>query len=124
MTAVKWVQIEWCDEAATTLQPAFAGDEIAIKLDVERGFATLWHVPEHGYIVTRLEDIEPGVQELVLVAWAGQNTGPIVEHAQNVCQSKGIQSIRFHTHHPEKLINRFVKRWGFGRVQTVYRWES
>lgn len=119
----KWVQVEWCGDAATTLAPALGSDTEEIKRQVENGDCVLWYVVEHGYMVTRLEVTE-SASELVLVSYSGKDTGPVLIHAQNICIAQGIQSIRFHTQHPEKLATRFVKKWGFERQETVYKWVS
>ena len=83
--------------------------------------SVLWRIPGHGFLITRLETYG-NRRELVLVAWAGVDTGPLVLHAQGVCKAEGIETIRFHTAHNEQLISRFVKKWGFQRVETLFRW--
>lgn len=118
---MKWIPEQWSGEAATRLGFALGRDEVEIKRQVDEGEAVLWRVPSHGFIVTRLENCGRG-NELVLIAWAGVDTGPILEHAKTVCRAEGISSIRFHTEHPEKLASRFVSKWGFEPMETVYQW--
>lgn len=107
------------------LADALLSDEHIIRAEVEQGICELWKVEGYGYFVTRLES--NGVStELVLVAWQGKNTQPLIEHLINVCKNIGVKTMRFHTVHNKHLISRFVKKWGFTiaeirESETVYR---
>ncbi len=125
---MKWVRVPWTQEAEKMLSDALLSDSSIIKQEVETGLSTLWHVIGHGFFVTRLEVIDQK-KELVMVAWQGKNTQPIIKHLKLVCENEGIKSIRFHTQVNEKTASRFVKRWGFSPVErrkdeTVYRWRA
>lgn len=118
---MSWAREQWSEEAADVLAPALNGDGDFIRCEVESGQADLYRVDGHGFIVTRLEQYGNEF-ELVLVAWAGKDTGPIVEHVQRYCRYRGVKSIRFHSRLDPKVVARMVKKWGFEPVETVYRW--
>lgn len=119
---MRWELCSWSDEAERELKDALGEDGEIIRGEVEAGSASLWRIEGHGYFVTRLEKTVTG-SELVMVAWQGVDTFPVVEHLQAVARNQGIDSIRFHTAHPEKLAGRFVAPLGFKRVETVFRWD-
>lgn len=116
-----WLQVPWCKEAETALADALCGDGDYIREEVEQGIAQLYRVKDHGFVVIRIEQFAEE-RELVLVSWAGRDTGPIVEHVQKRCREQGIKTIRFHTELKPEVVNRFVKKWGFKPVETVYKW--
>lgn len=117
---MSWASIPWNEGVSVALSDALGSDSQAIRADVEAGLATLWRVKGHGYFITRLEQFG-SKSELVLVAWQGRNTGPLINYLKDVCVRQGINSMRFHTSRPEKVVTRFVKKWGFEPVETVYK---
>ena len=119
---MKWEKIPWFDGVEEKLSSALLDDLIFIKAEVDSGVANLWRIENYGYFVTRLEKFGEH-QELVLVAFQGKKALELIEHLKSVCKNQGIQSMRFHTGHPEKLMSRFIKPTGFKRYETVYRLE-
>jgi hypothetical protein len=124
---VNWQKISWTGEAEVMLSTALLSESHIIKAEVVDKISTLWKIREHGFFVTRLETIGKNL-ELVLVAWAGTNTAPLINYLKKICINSGVTSMRFHTIHPQKLINRFVNKWGFVLVdetsdESIYRVE-
>jgi hypothetical protein len=117
-----WQKVAWCGDVERCLCEAIGGDGEIIREQVDSGIAALWKIKNHGYFVTRLE-IVGEKKELVMVAWQGKNTEPLVKYLIDVCKKECIESIRFHSALSEKLVARFVRRWGFYRAETVYRLE-
>lgn len=113
-------KVQWCGEAATSLKNALGHYLGFVAAEVKAGDASLWRVPGHGYLVTRLETFNDG-KELVLVAFEGKNVGEVVKHVTAICKNQpDIKKIRFHTAHPENVVSRLVNKWGFKREETVY----
>ncbi len=121
---MNWQRVGWSVDVENCLSGALSDEGMAIVAgEVSSGVSTLWHVESHGYFITRLELFE-NKKELVLVAWQGKNTEPLVEYLKAACVSEGINSMRFHTVISEKLATRFVKKMCFEPVETVYRWSN
>lgn len=118
---MNWQPEAWSNEAEAMLLPAMGDDLAIIRREVEEGEAKLWRVDGCGFVITRLEHYQE-FSELVLVAFAGRESGVILERAQQVCRSLGVRSIRFHTSHNERAAARLVGRFGFQPVETVFRW--
>gem|GEM_PF-4734584 len=119
-----WKKIAWFEGIEKHLRGAL--DDRAMKLvksEVESGESTLFFVAGHGYFVTRIEGFSDGTKELVLVAWQGKNTEPLIDHLRSSCKKSGVQTMRFHTAIAENLASRFTKKMGFCRVETVYKME-
>ena len=119
---MKWKKIAWFDDVELLLRDALLDDVSIIREEVNAGVSVLWHVENHGYFVTRLEQFYDQ-KELVLVAWQGKNTKPLVDYLKKICKKSGIDSMRFHSSLPEKTVSRFVEPFGFLRAETVYRLE-
>ena len=117
-----WQKTPWFDDVETLLCDALLDDVSIIREEVNQEIATLWFIKKHGYFVTRLESFDHK-KELVLVAWQGKNTKPLIDYLKNSCKKTGINSMRFHSSLPENIITRFVRPFGFCRAETVYRLE-
>lgn len=122
---MKMTQVAWCDEAASALESLIDKDVLPLYREwVALGVATLWRITGKNYVtwlITRIEQFPNGVRELVLDVIEGKNCKQIVKILIERARKLGIKSVRFETHHNEKLAQRFVGGLGFSRVATVFR---
>lgn len=117
----------WCDEAAAALKGLIDLDALPLLIQsIANGAAVLWRVTGEGWqswLITRIEKYPSGVREMVLEAIAGKNCKEILRRVFKVAAGAGISSVRFETHHAEKIAQRFIGGLGFNRVATVFRVE-
>jgi hypothetical protein len=115
----------WCDEAAAALGDLIDRSMLPLfKRWIETGEAILWRI--HGrdfvtWLITRVEIFPDGCSELVLDVIAGKNCKTILKKLFERAKKMGVNSVRFETHHPEKLAQKFIGGMGFERVATVFR---
>jgi hypothetical protein len=122
---MKLVACAWCDEAAAALAGLIDASMLPLFIEwIKNGTAKLWRIDGDGFItwlITRVEKFPAGDTELVLDAIAGKNCKKIVKLLIEKAKALGINSVRFETHHSEKLAIKFVGSLGFKRVATVLR---
>ncbi len=87
----------WNREAAAALAVALAGDDEAIRSEVERGEAGLWEVAGLGWVVTRVEVFADGRRELVIVAQGGRRALAALEVLERAAKRTGCESVRIHS---------------------------
>lgn len=118
---------QWCDEAAEALKGLIDPDVFPLLIQsIKNKSAVLWRVLGEGWqswLITRVEVYPNGIREMVLEVIAGKNCKDILKRVFEVAKSAGVKSIRFETHHSEKVAMRFVGGLGFQRVATVFRVE-
>jgi hypothetical protein len=119
-----FVRSQWCDRAEQVLGHLIHKDVKPFLLDaVKSGAATLWKVQGDNWetwLLTRVEKFGD-TRELVLEAIDGSHCHEIVRRVFKVAKNAGVSSVRFETHHAEKVAGRFVAGLGFERVATVFR---
>lgn len=119
-----FVRSQWCDRAEQALGHLIHTDVKPFLMNaVKTGAATLWCVQGDDWetwLLTRVEKFESG-PELVLEAIDGSHCKEIVQRVKEVAKKSGVNSVRFETHHAEKVAGRFVAGLGFERVATVFR---
>lgn len=124
---MKFVRWHWCDEAAEALNGLISAEMMPIMLGwIEKGSAILWRICGADYVtwlITRVEMYPNGTRELVLEVIAGKNCRAIVKALIDRAKTLGIHSIRFETHHSEKLATKFLGGLGFKRAATILRAE-
>lgn len=124
---MKFQVSQWCEEAARELMGLIDPDVLPLTLQaISDGIAVLWKVTGdgwHSWLITRIEKFPTGVIELVLEVIAGKNCKQILERVFEQAKKSGVTSIRFETHHAEKIAQRFIGGLGFNRVATVFRAE-
>lgn len=117
----------WSDEAAAALKGLIDPDVLPLLIQrIKNGCAVLWRVLGDGWqswLITRIEVFPNGVREMVLEVIAGKNCKEILARVFEVAKNAGVKSIRFETHHAEKIAQRFIGGLGFQRVATVFRVE-
>ena len=118
-------QSSWCDEEAKALAGLIEPAVLPLMRKwIEAGQAVLWKISGDGFVtwlITRYEFFPNGERELVLDVIAGKQCKEILQKIFDRARSLGFQSVRFETHHPEKLAARFIGSLGFKRVATVFR---
>jgi hypothetical protein len=116
---------KWCSEAAAALTGLIDAAMLPLfKQWIESGAAVLWRVSGSDYVtwlITRVEQFPGGTRELVLDVIAGKNCVEIVKTLIKRAKNLGINSVRFETHHSEKLAKKFICSLGFERVATVFK---
>ena len=122
--AVNFERVSWSEKAAAMIAP-LVHDNVKgeFKAGIEAGNLVLWCVDDETYLVTSIEQFENKNIELVLEVIAGKNCRAIVAALIEKVKKMGVTSIRFETHHSEKVAKRFVGCLGFERVATVLRAE-
>lgn len=115
----------WCDEAAAALAGLIEAEVLPLfRSWVESGDAILWRITGADFVtwlITRVEIFPSGERELVLDVIAGKNCKEIVKTLMERAKNLGIQTVRFETHHSEKLAKKFIGGLGFSRVATVFK---
>jgi hypothetical protein len=90
---MRFMQKLWSDEAQDALGVSLGDDSDAIRAQVERGEAVLWHSPvARSWLITRLED-----HELVIVCFAGRGARAMFRSMYQCAQMLGKRAVRFHT---------------------------
>lgn len=122
---MKMEKASWCDEAAAALagliEPAVMP---LMRKWLDEGSAILWRITGGEFVtwlITRGESFPNGERELVLDVIAGKQCKAIVKIILEKARALGFQTVRFETHHPEKLAARFMGSLGFSRAATVFR---
>lgn len=121
---MKLISCAWCDEAAAALAGLIDASMLPLFIEwIKNGTAVLWRVVDDGvtWLVTRVEMFPNGDTELVLDVIAGKQCKKIVQGVIDRARAIGIKSVRFETHHSEKLAKKFIGSLGFERVATVFR---
>lgn len=122
---MKMEKSTWCDEAAAALVGLIDCAMLPLfKRWIETGEAILWRITGNGFttwLITRVETFPNGHIELVLDVIAGKNCKTILKTIFERAKNMGVKSVRFETHHPEKLAKKFIGGFGFERVATVFR---
>ena len=111
------VKCQWTDEITPLLEIACGDDLPAIKADVDQAKSELWHFPNSGYVVTRVETDFLGYRWLVLVAGQGKNYLEIVRFW---CQFADKNGLRLRAFSARPGVGRWLKSCGFEVVETVY----
>lgn len=115
----------WNDEAAAMIAPLvcpMVAD--GFRRDIETGKSMLWCITGDDWktwLVTRLEVLDGGHIELVLGVIAGKHARAIVSELKQNVKKLGVKSMRFETHHSEKVATRLVGCLGFNRMATIFR---
>ncbi|WP_227992813.1 hypothetical protein [Shewanella sp. YLB-07] len=92
-----------------------------IQREVSQGVAQLIEWAGEFYTVVRSENAANGA-ELVIVAAAGKNSLPHLQHINQLAKSQGFASIRLHTLKPEPMLRMSSKAGlGYQRAETVLR---
>lgn len=115
---------KWCEEAEEKILPLVSAEvREGFKTDIEAGRVNLWRVEGDGFItwlVTRIETLDGGKIRMVLECIAGTNSREIVAELKVKLKNLGVSSMRFETHHSEKVAARLVGCLGFERVASVF----
>ena len=98
---------------AAILKPALGDDLPIIKDEIQAGACECWHIRDHGYMVTRLEN-NPASKTLVIVAGVGQKARPVFEIMPKVAKANGAKWLRVHS--KRKGMARYL--YGLGYSQT------
>lgn len=106
----------WSEEVARVLRPSLDDDLPVIRDEVINGDAALYYIhegPAKGFFVLRLEDMENGNRELVIVAAAGCGWRYSMRRILHLV-GRTVDSVRIHTNREG------IKRWarGFGFMPT------
>ncbi len=119
-----WRRCKWnsCAEKALAelIDPAVKS---ALLSEIEQGQSCLWCIEDGDFktwLITHVEVYETGT-ELVLEAVQGRDVNSIIQSVKERCKSLGINSIRFETHHSEKVAGRLIRGSGFERAATIFR---
>lgn len=122
---MKFRCVSWSEKAAAALTDLIDPDVLPLTLQsIKDGVATLWNIAGEGWeswLIMRIEVFPSGVRELVLEVIAGKNCKQILQRVFEMAKSVGIKTVRFETHHSEKVAQRFIGDLGFSRVATVFR---
>jgi hypothetical protein len=122
---MQMVKSKWCDEAARALAGLI--DPAVLPLQkkwIEEGSAILWRITGGEFVtwlITRVESFPNGQCELVLDVIAGKQCKAILKKIFERARALGCHTVRFETHHPEKLAARFIGSLGFERAATIFR---
>lgn len=122
---MKMDSVQWCDEAASALAGLIEPAVLPLMQRwINTGDAILWRISGGDFVtwlITRVEAFPNGERELVLDVIAGKQCKEILQIIFDRARALGFSSVRFETHHPEKLAARFMGSLGFERVATVFR---
>lgn len=122
---MKLIAANWCDEAAAALAGLVDASMLPLFIEwIKNGTAKLWRIDGDNFVtwlVTRVELYPNGDTELVLDVIAGRECKKIVKYLMDRAKAMGIKSVRFETHHSEKLAKKFMGGLGFERAATVLR---
>ena len=111
---------QWTQDAETALAGVLPGckNEIIQDIHATPARAQLWKISGPGYagfLVTRIELLNTGEKELVLVAARGHGYGAAIEHIKQIARANGIKTIRAHSY--RKGYVRYVKRFGMVLIE-------
>lgn len=100
-------------EAAMMAAGASDGDMAIWRRELPEDQVQLWRITGEadGYLLTRVETMPEGHDELVLLAAAGTNARPVIAWVKTLARRAGISSIRTH-----------VKRLGLQRMYEAQGW--
>ena len=116
---------KWCDEAAAALSDLIERSMLPLfQRWIDSGEAILWRITGRDFVtwlITRVEIFPDGCSELVLDVIAGKKCKEILKKIFERAKQMGVNSVRFETHHSEKLAKKFIGDMGFERVATVFR---
>ena len=110
----------WTDEAERALNIALQGCAGLYREQVNNGRAELWHIDDHSYAVTRIEENQNGQLEMVVCLYQGRGLNSFVGHLIDKVMSSDIAVIRFHTK-SAGLGRWMVNQFGFVEAERVYR---
>lgn len=113
--AIKAALIDWTEAAAAAMVEAnaSAGDLAHWREQIKVQKVQLWRITGEsvGYLLTRVEALAEGTDELVLIAAAGTNARPVIRWAVALAKNAGLESLRTH-----------IKRPGLQRIYEAEGW--
>lgn len=115
---------QWCEEAEEKILPLVSESvREGFKRDIDQERAFLWRVEGDEFttwLVTRLETMDGGKIRLVLECIAGTHAREIVAELKIKVKKLGVSTMRFETHHSDKVASRLVGCLGFERVASIF----
>lgn len=116
----------WCEQSAAALLPLIDLDvQSFINSQIEQGGAQLYRVTGDcckAWLLISFEHYPSGT-ELVLEAIQGTGANAVTKAVMDWAKKSGVKSVRFQTHHGEKVAERLIKGTGLERVASVFRCE-
>ena len=107
--------------AAMKKAGASEGDLVLWRQQLPRHLVQLWRVQgeAEGWLLTRVDTLAEGTDELVLLAAAGVNARPVIRWARRLAADHGLASIRTHIKRPG--LQRLYEAEGWHLAERVMR---
>jgi|GEM_PF-6291579 len=122
---MKFERSQWCEEAAEKILPlVYDRLQSGFIASVNKGVFALWRVGGQDFetwLVTSMNYLDGGEVELRVECIAGKKSREIMAELMQRSKILGVNSIRFESHHSEKIVKRMAEPLGFERVAAIYR---